>query len=264
MNVHPLIKKIVDRKLQCFFISPHLDDAVFSAGSFISFLASKTSVTIITITTRGCSPPYTLSAWRNIRMCGYKNAYGLFRDRRKEDSIVCRKIGVECIHLDFVDALWRKKDTNSKVFRNLGSIIPEFIHYYPIHRLHIQTNKIASCDPLLNKLKKKLKKIISNNIPVYIFCPLAIDTHIDHIITRTACESLNFPIIYWLDFPYYQTVSQKVKAYIKNMKLVSFTWHTNYVRKKEVLELYSSQLKPIFPQGIKNLPVERFYYSADK
>jgi hypothetical protein len=43
---HPLIAEIVARRKQCVFVSPHLDDAVFSAGSLISFFASRTDVTI--------------------------------------------------------------------------------------------------------------------------------------------------------------------------------------------------------------------------
>ena len=45
-----------------FFVSPHLDDAVFSAGNLLLTLAEKTEIMVINVFTQADTKPYTYSA----------------------------------------------------------------------------------------------------------------------------------------------------------------------------------------------------------
>src|SRR3989304_10331904 len=99
MTFTKLTKQIINEKAPCLFISPHLDDAVLSAGDFILFLIEqKIPVTVITVFTKISPKPYTLSAKSFIRQCGYNDAELLFADRRNEDKEIFEKIGVQTDH----------------------------------------------------------------------------------------------------------------------------------------------------------------------
>ncbi|MCR4313010.1 MAG: PIG-L family deacetylase [Candidatus Roizmanbacteria bacterium] len=69
-----------------YFISPHLDDAILSAGGLINYLKDRKKIKIITVFTEGDK---------------------LFLKRRIEDMNVCRYLGIEYLHLGFTDVLWR-------------------------------------------------------------------------------------------------------------------------------------------------------------
>jgi hypothetical protein len=61
-----IIAHIIKNKIPCYFLSPHLDDAVLSAGGLISSLSGNTSVTVVNIfTTAG--EKNTLSAKKSIQ-----------------------------------------------------------------------------------------------------------------------------------------------------------------------------------------------------
>ena len=110
-------------KSPCFFISPHLDDAVFSAGGLMIFLAKKNPVTVVNVFTEAGDLPYTLSAKKYLSVCEVDDARKLFEQRRNEDQKVLEKVGVKVVNLGFVDALWRKKEGVARF-----KIIPEFAY----------------------------------------------------------------------------------------------------------------------------------------
>src|SRR3990172_2740944 len=95
-NFDLIVKKIVKNRLTCFFVSPHLDDAVLSCGGLILFLIdNKVPVKVINVFSEGDDGPYTFSAKVNLILTGYNNAKVLYKERRKEDIAVLKKIGVE-------------------------------------------------------------------------------------------------------------------------------------------------------------------------
>ena len=136
MTFTKLTKQIINEKAPCLFISPHLDDAVLSAGDFILFLIEqKIPVTVITVFTKISPKPYTLSAKSFIRQCGYNDAELLFADRRSEDKEIFKKIGIQTEHFDFVDATWRKKE-------NISSFHIQLMNRVAVSELR---NKSAQC-----------------------------------------------------------------------------------------------------------------------
>lgn len=257
-----LIKKIINSKTHVYFISPHLDDAVFSAGSLLLLFAQRKAVTLITVFTQASPPPYTFSARRNLQICGHSNAQVLFAARRREDIAVCKKLGIKYLHLGFTDALWRKKDKPNHFLRKAAEIFPEIIHLYPFYQLNVRSNHISNQDNALDRVKVKLSKLVSQK-KAYLFCPLAFDSHIDHVIVRNICRNLNQRLIYWLDYPYHVLPSKNALKFIKKSHLFSSSLEVNFRRKRILMDLYESQIPPTFPNGISHLPPERFYYRTD-
>lgn len=256
MNNSPIIKSIVENKIPCFFISPHLDDAVLSAGDLIAYLADKTSVHVVSIFTTASSRPYTFSAKAFLRQSGFTDALQLFEARKLEDNEVLKSLGVKGTHLNFVDAALRKRKNLNNIVSRIAKLIPEFGHTYPIHRIHIHSNKIKSEDSLLiEEISHALRKIVEGKKQFVVFCPLATNTHIDHVLTRKICEGIFEHPILWSDFPYNST--WEVCSPSNDMELFTM----DFDRKKKLAAIlgYKTQVKAMFPSGEVPLKPERFF-----
>lgn len=232
------VNEIVNKRLHCYFISPHLDDAALSAGGLITYLAKKTKVTVITVFTRANNHS-SLSAKAYLKQCKYNNSLLLYRDRRKEDRKAYNSIDVPIHHLGYTEALWRTKSSNS-LTKLLSKIIPEINCLYPIYRLHITSGKINKKDIIsVVQIAERLKKIIGNSQKnVAIFTSLGIGNHVDHLITRSAVEYLWKPV-YWLDQPYCNT-------YAIPFNKRNHDYFYNISEKRDLCLFYKSQIVPLF------------------
>lgn len=258
-----LIKKIVADKIHCYFVSPHLDDAVFSAGGLIAYLSRYTQVEIVTVFTRASPRPYTLSAKAFLNQCAYTDADVLFEDRRSEDVGALTLVGIKPQHLVYVDALWRKISAPGLLRRMLSNVLPESLHAYPTYRLHIIRGGISRHDtPLLHTLSEELKKIVDTDKEYVLFCPLALRSHIDHVFVRDVCLANFDNVIMWRDFPYNMENGLSAGE-IGALGDEAFRWDAEKEVKKKMMESYTSQTRAMFPDG--NIPlVPEVYYSLRK
>ena len=110
-TVDKLIGKIIKSKSPCFFFSPHLDDAVLSCGSVLSYLSGRTSVTVVTVFTKPSEKPYSFSARRFLKKCNVNDADELFKKRKREDIQVMKKLGISYRHCEMIDGTWRSQFT---------------------------------------------------------------------------------------------------------------------------------------------------------
>lgn len=255
-----IITDIVEKKIPCYFISPHLDDAVLSAGGLIASLAKHTDVTVATVCTRASERPYTLSTKAFLKQCGYTDGDTLYTDRRAEDKQLLHSNGVRTVHLGHVDGAWRKKTFVSGLTRFLGRILPEFIHRYPTHRFHIANGRVHAEDrETVDTLKEQLMGLVGFGRQYYVFCPVALGSHVDHIITQKVCAD-TFPenLVFWSDFPYNtEPISQSELT--KSGLVLAGVWNNNLETKAELIRGYKTQMKLMFPDG--HIPVipELFY-----
>lgn len=194
------------------FISPHLDDAILSAGGLINYLKNRKKIKTVTVFTEGDK---------------------LFLKRRIEDINVCHYLGIEYLHLGFMDILWRDI-LNSKKERILVKAI---------------TNK--------------LKKIIQNNKDAVIFAPLSIGDHIDHIIINKICRDNYTNVIYWEDYPY--NLKSNISAeFIKKNNLSCFEYKKNIFIKEKLIKFYNSQIFSLFGDKPIILKKEKYYFNSDR
>ncbi len=234
-----ILQDIVANRKPCFFVSPHLDDAILSAGGLLTYLANKTEVTVATVFTEAGSTSHTLSARQFLRQCQYTDANRLFADRRREDLEALGHIGVRAIHMGFSDALWRQRPRNSWWRRSLAGFLPEATALYPTYRLHISKGVIHPDDGvLLEALKLRLKALVAGHEEYYVFCPQAIGSHTDHVIVHRVCEEAFPRVIEWSDFPYNLKVETKSDQ--------AWAWNENQDEKKHLILAYKTQVKPMF------------------
>lgn len=183
---------------QAYFISPHLDDAAFSAGALMSHLAKISQVTVATVFTKG-GKSNTLSARQFLKQNNSADSRSLYRLRRLEDTNALSRAGIKAIHLGYTDALWRT------IASRRSLLIPELKAVYPTYRLHITRGVVSAHDTeLIKQISARLKKLVKGE-KALIFCPVG-HGHIDHLVTRLACERAFgvARLTYWLDFPYSQ------------------------------------------------------------
>lgn len=238
-----LSKIIEDRR--CYFISPHLDDAILSAGGLISHLAKKNNIKVMTVFTSASSPPYTFFAKRFMNLCGYKNAQLFFKEREREDKNIFNKLNIPYCHLSFVDAGWRKKTLKTN---RLAFFLPELGHLYPT-RFQILSGQPSNKDfKLINQISDRLQELITDERDI-VFCPAAIGNHIDHVIINRICRKTFKKVIYWSDYPYCLQKKISPKFLSKN-HLSSIYWH-DLGNKKSIINKYRTQKKYLF----KNKPL---------
>ena len=234
-----IIAHIIKNKIPCYFLSPHLDDAVLSAGGLISSLSGNTSVTVVNIfTTAG--EKSTLSAKKSIQKAGFSDPKKYYKERVLEDSLVMKKMQVKVRNLGIAEALWRNKYSVSTISKLLGKFVPEALTIYPTYRFHIIGENMSSHD--LKTVSLILKKLSFIEKDAYVFAPLAVGQHVDHVVAFNVAEHFK-NTIYWSDFPYNIIdlgFAGKGKKHI---------FRTNWKAKEGLLKMYKTQFNLLFPSG---------------
>lgn len=262
-----VIEEIIKKQKTCYFISPHLDDAAFSGGGLISYLAAKTRVVVVTAFTAAGKDKHSLSARAFLRKCGYRanEVDKFFDERRKEDRQLFESVGVEVVHLGFLDALWRAEESPNTIYKFLSFFINDFAYIYPTHRLHISKGRIHRKDrDNLRKLEKKLKEIVDGGKNSVVFCPLGLGKHVDHVVVREACSKIFPEVIYWEDSPYNLYYGPD-KAFVEKNYLTKFFFRKNQPERYKMYPAYKTQFGKLFG-GRKdfNLPPETYYFKNSR
>ncbi len=250
------IQAIIESEKPVFFVSPHLDDAIFSCGALIKTLAEHTKVHVINVFTKSYPTLHTLSAKAYLKQCAYTDSQKLFADRVQEDAAVLSSVGVTATNLDFVDALWRQKSVHP-ILAPLHKLLPELIHVYPTYRFHMNSGKISKHDTqTLSALIARLRALVPTD--AIVFAPAAIGNHIDHVLVRRACEAAFPNFIYWTDFPYTTRTGQTASTLIG--KGHSFECRTHLDDKLTLMNGYHTQVFAIKEFKAKNIVVEPEQY----
>jgi LmbE family N-acetylglucosaminyl deacetylase len=249
--INPTIQSIIDNKTPCVFVSPHLDDAMLSAGGLIDYLSDKTKVIVVSVFTANSPAPYTYSAQHMLKIVDFRNFDEFYVARRAEDAQAVKSAGAEVVHLDFVDAITRKKQSAGTLAKWLGKFLPEFMHVYPIYRLNILGGKISKHDQgLMTDLAAKLKEVAATYPNAQVFGPAGVGNHVDHLIVSQVCKQSFGNMIEWLDYPY----SQKEQV----SKSPSFSWD-DVNKKTDLMRIYKTQYASLFGNQPVTFPEEKYY-----
>lgn len=250
---------------QAIFVSPHLDDAIFSAGAMIIKLRQLGyECTVLNVFSQAGKLPQTLSAKAFLGQIGQSSAEVLYEMRRKEDALALEEIGAKVIMMDKVEALWRKKKQPSAFSQIFGQMLPELLHIYPTYKFHIASGKIAPEDlASIPRLRAEIQSYCSKGAVV--FCPLGIGGHIDHVIVRKACEGLSNPVIYWSDIPYVVRPN-RIESDVDTNALQAFSINDPklLLEKETISKVYKTQYTPVFEELKPSEILETYYYNKDQ
>lgn len=162
-------------------VSPHLDDAVFSAGGALALLAAGgASVVVATVFTATVEHPQGFAL-----ACQLDKALGPEVDymalRREEDARSCALLGAETRHLPFREAPHRGYRSAAELFAGLR---PD--------------------DAVVAALAPALAALLDDLAPALVLAPQAVGGHVDHVAVVRALDTATrgTPVAWWRDHPY--------------------------------------------------------------
>ncbi len=170
--------------MRWIYLSPHLDDAVFSAGGLIyDQVQAGLSVEVWTFM---CSyvPEEDVSPFAQLihTQWGFLSAEETVRLRRQEDKNAAAILGADTVHLDFPDCIYRRGVNGEWLYSGVA---------VPPH------SEDAWIPP-------QIAQTISAHLKPddVLVCPLSLGSHVDHVLVRQGVELVGRPLLYDLDVPY--------------------------------------------------------------
>jgi CelD/BcsL family acetyltransferase involved in cellulose biosynthesis len=255
------IEKIIENKTSCYFISPSFGDAAASAGELMAELAGKVDITVINIFTKAEEGKHTLSAKQFLKHSKAANAHELYENRILEDTNALALFPAKVVHLDFSDALWRKKDKKNA----LGKHIPEFHSLYPTYK-HIMSGNIAKEDEAVKEaLEKKLHEVIpTHDENFFVFCPMGFFAHIDYLLLRDLCQQIFQKRCIFYTLPINDLHDKAKNDFVKNNHLEQHAFTNSSEKKYMVLKAYGSQADQFLDDTALTFQPEIYYFPITK
>lgn len=224
------------------FLSPHLDDAVYSCGGILHELINHgVAVEVWTLFTAD-PPEGNLSSFAQSLHARWKESANPYWIRREEDKHALELLGAAWRHLYYPDCIYRRHpQSHEPIIKRDGDL---FSAGYVVE------------NELLANLVTDLQSRLPRNADVV--SPLGMGGHIDHRITRMAAELLGKPLWYFADYPYaakdpskvhdflpqnaeaeeYEISETGIKAWLKGIACypsqISSFWASEEVLEKEV------------------------------
>ena len=162
-------------------LSPHLDDAAFSAGGALARRADEGwRVVVATLFTGNVAAPAGFAL-----ACQLDKGLGPEVDymalRREEDRRACAVLGVEPVHLPLLEAPHRGYDSAAALFQ-------------PPQR----------DDPTVAELREAVGDLLAAHAPDAVWAPRALGGHVDHVLVHRAAREAVAPgrLRWWTDWPY--------------------------------------------------------------
>lgn len=172
--------------MEWIYLSPHLDDVVYSCGGLIwerVQLGDRVSVWTIFSGDPDHLPLSTFAQSLHTR-------WGIDGDRltsrRYEDVRACNKLGVTAQHMRHPEAVYRVESQDRA-------------HLYPTEASVFGVVSKGDED-LIRMLKNEIAGALPRDATVVV--PLALGNHVDHVILHQVSAQLINPLRFYADFPY--------------------------------------------------------------
>jgi LmbE family N-acetylglucosaminyl deacetylase len=215
------------------YLSPHLDDAVFSCGGLIWEQTQQGHTVEIWTIFADDPPPGELSSLATSLHQDWDLTHDPIQIRRNEDSEACQILGAKPKYLPYLDCIYRKSAQGDFYYQREEDIF-------------------GGMDPADHTLIDLLSQDLKDHLPpdAAIAAPLGIGNHVDHEITRKAVRELSVPIYYYADYPYLREPDgREILSFMErseDWKMDIFPISENGIKKWHLASLaYSSQV-PIF------------------
>ncbi len=168
------------------YLSPHLDDAVFSCGGLIHQQIREGSRVQIWTLCAGQPAAEHLSEFARQLHARWDSGPDPVALRREEDAAACGLLGAVPRHFDFLDCIYRRDPQSGNFMYQSDQDLFGGIH--------------SGDGKFLDQLVTALLEEIPENY--YVAAPLGIGNHVDHSLVRKAASRLECEVFYFADFPY--------------------------------------------------------------
>jgi LmbE family N-acetylglucosaminyl deacetylase len=215
--------------MRWIYISPHLDDAVLSAGGLIREQVNAGIPVEIWTILCGVPPTDELSPFAQVLhyQWGIPSVTELIHSRRAEDEKACQIVGAKPVYFDYLDCIYRRGKNNDWLY---GYI------FVPPHEDEAD-------------LPARIAESISARLEPtdQLVCQLGLGSHIDHILVRRAVELLRRPLLYYTDIPYLFKTPEEFGPSTAGMKANAYAVSEAGLRSwQEAIAAYESQISSLF------------------
>jgi hypothetical protein len=177
----------LNQTMRWIYLSPHLDDAVLSAGGLI-FEQTRSGIPVEIWTFMCGYPPageFSPFAEMLHSVWGFSSADETIRARREEDRQAAAVVGARVTHFDFLDCIYRRGQNGEWLYADID---------VPPHAADADIpNQIAGT------ISPRLQR---DDVLV---CQLSVGSHVDHVLVRQGAELVGQPLLYDIDIPYFFT-----------------------------------------------------------
>jgi len=211
--------------MRWIYLSPHLDDAVLSAGGLIYEQTSTGAPVEIWTFMAGAPSDTEYSPFAQLlhQQWGFSSADETVASRREEDKNAASLVGATTVHFDFLDCIYRR-DENGE---------------WPYYEIYLPPQ------PMDSDLPRQIAETISPRLKPddKLVCQLSVGSHIDHVLVRQAAELLGRPLVYDIDVPYIFYKSDELVPKSAGMKEKTHSVSESGLKLwKEAVLAYKSQL----------------------
>ncbi len=215
--------------MRWIYISPHLDDAVLSAGGLIhDQIRAGNQVEIWTILC-GVPPTEELSPFAQVLhfQWGIPKVEDLIRSRRAEDEKACQLVGAKPVYFDYLDCIYRRGKNDDWLYSYI---------FVPPHEDEAD-------------LPARIAESISARLEPtdQLVCQLGLGSHVDHIVVRRAVELIQRPLLYYVDIPYLFKTPEEFSPNTAGMKANAHAVsEAGLGAWQEAIAAYESQISSLF------------------
>jgi len=221
--------------MRWIYLSPHLDDAVLSAGGLIYEQTNSGIPVEIWTFMCGYPPAGDVSpfAEEQHRLWGFATAEEAMRARRQEDRNAAGIVGAQVRHFDFLDCIYRRGANGEWLYSEIS---------LPPHVDDVE-------------LPRQIAEAISpwRRSDDVVVVQLSVGSHVDHVLVRQAAELLGRPLLYDIDIPYMLYKPEEFAPKSTGMKESTyFITEEGLKLWQEGVLLYKSQL-PLLGEAMSTL-----------
>jgi LmbE family N-acetylglucosaminyl deacetylase len=228
----------LNKDVRIIYLSPHLDDAVLSAGGLIRLQSEAGLPVEIWTLMAGRPSGNDLPDFAQVmhQVWGFRDVAHAISTRRREDERAARELGAAAVHFDFLDCIYRRGRGGEPLYSDVT----------------------VPVQPDDADLHEQVAQAISRRFQPddRIVCQLAIGRHVDHVIVRRAAELLHLPLVYDADMPYVlnypDELQPAVSGLVGSLEPVSESALGSWIG---AIECYASQVDSVF--GSHDLMRER-------
>jgi len=215
--------------MRWIYLSPHLDDAVLSAGGLI--YEQTRAGQEVEIWNFMCGFPATeelsLFAQDLHKQWGIPVAADLVRARRAEDAAATAIVGAKAIYFDYLDCIYRRGKNGDWLYSNV---------FVPPHKDEVD-------------LPVQIAESVSARLQPtdQLVCQFGLGSHLDHVHVRSAVELLQRPVLYDADIPYLFNSPDELNSKTAGMKATAYSVSESGLKSwQDAIAAYTSQVGVLF------------------
>lgn len=169
---------------QWIYLSPHMDDAVYSCGGLICQQVQRGEKVAVWTLFAGDPAPYQMTSYAQSLHKRWGTGLNAAALRRAEDHHACAILGAEPRHFQWLDCIYRSKAGLPLVSSD--------------------DDLFSSATPVQKDLAAEIAAMLQAEVSAeaLVVVPLGAGNHIDHRVARVAAERADLDLLYYADVPY--------------------------------------------------------------